>query len=121
MFPVGTLAFCAIVSATAFLLWKVFRRVWYDPYRSSLRHLRGPKGPKLILGNLSDLTNDVSHGHLMHVRLIGFIPLGDWHAYGNVGERAWGHAETQGTLECSFLSPKSQTVNSVVELSMLVT
>ncbi|KAF8556684.1 cytochrome P450 [Imleria badia] len=58
MFPFGMLSLSAIAVATAFSLWKFLRLVWYHPYRSPLRHLRGPKGTSLILGNLGDLTND---------------------------------------------------------------
>ena len=57
--PVGKLFLrSVIVSATAFSLWKLLRLALYDPYRSPLRRLRGPKGTSLILGNLNEVTKD---------------------------------------------------------------
>ena len=69
MFLVGKLLLSAIASVTAFSLWNVLRLVWYHRYKSPLRHLRGPKGTSLILGNLGEITNDVRHCYPRRVRL----------------------------------------------------
>ena len=67
MFLVGKLLLSATVSVIVFSLWKLLRLVWYHPSRSPLRHLRGPKGASLILGNLGEIMNDVRHRHPVRV------------------------------------------------------
>ena len=71
---VGKLLLSAIASVTAFSLWKLVRLVWYHLYKSPLRHLRGPKGASLILGNLGEILNDVRHRHPMRVFKDGLYP-----------------------------------------------
>ncbi|KAG8215922.1 cytochrome P450 [Butyriboletus roseoflavus] len=73
MFPIAELLLFAVSSAIAFLLWKALQLVW-PGYNSPLRHLRGPKGTSLILGNLGEIVNNVCHYHPTRVPLRRFIP-----------------------------------------------
>ena len=79
MFPVKQLLFSAIGAAIAYSLWRVLRVVWYHPFKSPLRHLRGPTGTSWVLGNIGDIINDVRYLVYM-CSSKPMVPLGAWQA-----------------------------------------
>lgn len=68
MFQIAKLLFAISSVTTAFALWKALRLVWHHSYNSPLRHLRGPKGTSLMVGNLGEITNNVCNYHPTRIR-----------------------------------------------------